>query len=230
VALLFTVGLAALAGLTTSPAPGRGQPADNLEYWLRHARPTTAAYRPPRPPATNPLGAGERFRRRDALPGVVLLSDGTLVPGGIYTTRDKNWEVWVESQKRWRHIPPIVVLSIEAVVVEEGMEKEWRWKEMGSDEKVFTGREKPVRRFQWRFHLIDDSYITGTVKGQPVWVESPTSGKRRGPFILHERSSGKYGQKLHELVYIKKVIISRRAMQEVFKANPPTTRPARARQ
>ncbi|OPX23560.1 MAG: hypothetical protein B1H04_03595 [Planctomycetales bacterium 4484_123] len=223
--LLLVAAFAALAGPAGAPRQGNDQPSSNLEYWLRQAQ-TTTAYKPPRPPATNPLGPADRFRRRDALPGVVVLSDGTVVPGGVYTTRGKNWEVWVEPQKRWRHIPPIVVLGIEAVVVEEGMEKEWRWKEMGSDEKVFTGREKPVRRLRWKFHLIDDSYITGTVKGQPLWVESPLSGKRRGPFILHERSNGKYGQQLHELVYVKKVIISRRAMQEVLKTGPPT-RPAR---
>ncbi|KKL22716.1 hypothetical protein LCGC14_2432670, partial [marine sediment metagenome] len=172
----------------------------------------------PQAPKVNPLGASDRFRRRDALPGVVVLSNGTVIPGGVYTTRDKNWEVWVESEKRWRHIPPILVLSIQAVVVEEAMDNEWRWKEMGSDEKVFTGRKKPIRRFRWRFHLIDGSHVTGNVKGQPVWIE--VDRKTKGPHVLHERSAGKYGQTLTDLVYVKRIVISRRAMEQARRAQP----------
>jgi len=175
-------------------------------------------------PGVNPFGRRDRFRRPDALPGVVILSDGTILPGSVYTTLGKNWEVWSAAEKRWRHIPPILVLSIRAVVVEAGMEKEWRWKEMGSDEKVFTGRTKPIRRFRWRFHLIDDSVITGAVKGQPAWVRSRE--KRHGPFVLHERSAGKYGQTLKDLVHVQRIVISRRAMNEVIRAAPTASTPA----
>jgi len=174
-------------------------------------------------PAANPFGRGPaRTGRRDALPGVVCLSDGTVIPGQVYTTRDKDWQVWVDAEKRWRHVPPILVLSIRAVVVEERMDKEWRWKEMGSDEKVYTGRTRPVRRHRWRFHLIDDSWITGTVKGQPLWIRH--AGRTRGPFVLHERSAGKYGQDLDDLVYVRKVVISRRAMADALDDRAPTTR------
>jgi len=209
-ALVLAVAFAAAVGASQPAGQVGSRPKSNLDYWLRQAgSATTQAL--PQAPATNPFGRRDRFRRGDALPGVVVLSDGRTIPGGIYTTRDKNWEEWVESAKRWRHIHPILVLSISADVIEKGMEKEWRWKEMGSDEKVYTGREKPIRRFLWRFHLIDDSYVTGAVKGQPVWVEA--QGRKRGPFILHERSAGKHGQTLKDLVYLKKLVISRRAMQ-----------------
>lgn len=143
---------------------------------------------------------------------------------GVLCGQDKNWEVYVADTKRWRHIPPILVLSIRAVVVEEGMEKEWRWKEMGRNEKVFTGRSQPIRRFLWRFHLIDDSYVTGAVKGQPLWIE--TRQKRHGPFILHERSKGEFGLSLKDLVYLKRVVISRRAMKEVIQAQSGSSKPA----
>jgi len=228
--------------ISPSPAPAQSQPgqrqgastkpASNLEYWLSHAKPvrkepatttrTTTKNTSSLTPGgdASPANRVNHFRRPDALPGVIILSDGKLLPGGIYTTRDKDWIVYVESEKRWRHIP-ILVLSISAIVVEEGMEKEFRWKEMGRNEKILTGRKKPVRRFLWRLHLIDDSYVTGTIKGQPVWVEQ--SGKRLGPFVLHERQAGKYGQSLNDLVYIKRIIISREAMVKVKKlANQPS--------
>ena len=214
-----------LAAALGALAPGQTdtRPASNLDYWLGRAapdsRPAASAA-----PATNPFGRSGRFRRPDAVPGVAILSDGTVHPGGLYTTRDRNWEVWVESEKRWRHIPPILVLSIRAAVIEEGMDKEWRWKEMGSDEKVFTGRTRPTRRLEWTFHLIDGSYLTGSVKGQPLWVES--AQKRHGPFVLHERSAGNYGQSLKDLVYVKQVVISRRAMQQVLDAPRASSAPA----
>jgi hypothetical protein len=203
------------SGVLSQTNETASKPASNLDYWLNRAEPTTTSQPASRPSETNPFGRTDRFSRSDALPGVVVLSDGKVLPGGVFTTRDKDWEVWSASKKRWRHIPPIVVLSIRAVVVEEGMEKEWRWKEMGRNERVFTGRAKPVRRLLWRFHLIDDSYITGAVKGQPLWVE--TAGKRHGPFVLHERTKGKLDQTLKDLIYVKQVVISRRAMEEVLK-------------
>lgn len=205
--------LVALAALTPAPAGGDGPtsaPAGNLDYWLNRATPATSRAIAAPPPG-DPFGASAAPGRTDALPAVAVFSDGRILAGGLFTTRDRNWEVWVEAEKRWRHIPPILVLGIHAVVVEEAMEKEWRWKEMGSDEKVYTGRTKPIRRFQWRFHLIDDSNVTGSVKGQPVWID--TGGKPHGPFVLHERSDGEHGQTLDDLVYVSKVVISRRAMK-----------------
>jgi len=214
---LAVAGALALAAATVASGPAEGPasaPSSDLDFWLGQAKPTTttAAIRPP--PA-DPFGRGDRFGRGDALPGVVVLSDDEILAGGIHTTRDRNWEVWVESEQRWRHIPPLAVLSVRAVVLEEKMDREWRWKEMGSDEKVDTDRTRPTRRLQWRFHLIDDSHVTGTIKGQPLWVES--AGKRRGPFVLHERSAGKYGQTLKDLIYVKEVVISRRAMERALK-------------
>ena len=220
--------LVALAALTPAPAGGDGPtsaPAGNLDYWLNRATPATSRAIAAPPPG-DPFGASAAPGRTDALPAVAVFSDGRILAGGLFTTRDRNWEVWVEAEKRWRHIPPILVLSIEAVVVEQALEKEWRWKEMGSDEKVFTGRTKPVRRFLWTFHLIDDSTVTGSVKGQPLWVQ--TLSKRHGPFVLHERSAGTYGQSLADLVYVKRVVISRREMARHMnrEGNKASSRPA----
>ncbi|MCK4625244.1 MAG: hypothetical protein KAV00_08035 [Phycisphaerae bacterium] len=214
-ALALVMSLVLASGVSSPPSGSASKPASNLDYWLSQTKPTTTSRPASRPSEVNPFGRTDRFSRSDALPGVVVLSDGKILPGGVFTTRDKDWEVWSALQKRWRHIPPIVVLSIRAVVVEEGMEKEWRWKEMGRNERFYTGRAQPVRRLLWRFHLIDDSYITGAVKGQPLWVES--AGKRHGPFVLHERTKGKLDQTLDDLIYVKQVVISRRAMKETLK-------------
>ena len=215
---MLLAGLA-IAGAVLAQTASR--PGGNMEYWLGQSATATASA--PAGGATASAAAGapgqgisggrspdsEPASRDDALPGALLLSDGRLLPGRLLTTRDRDWEVWVEAEQRWRHIPPVAVLSISAQVIEQGMDKEWRWKEMGSDERVFTGRERPIRRFLWRFRLIDGSVVTGAVKGQPLWVES--GGQRHGPFVLQERSAGQFGQGLDELVYLQKAVISVRA-------------------
>ena len=71
-----------------------------------------------------------------------------------------------------------------------------------------------VRQYRLKLHLIDGSYITGEIKGQPLWVED--GGVKYGPFVLNERSKGEQGQSLKDLVYVKQTIISRRLMQEVL--------------
>ncbi len=191
------------------------KPAGNLEYWFSRAKPTSqpATTKPTGSAAVNPFTPKSGFDREDAIPGVMELSDGRQIAGGVYGTREKPYAVWVEKEKRWRRIPLISVLSITAVVIGERMELEWRWKEMGAPERVYTGRKYPWRRFLWKFHLIDGSYIQGAIKGQPIWVETP--GKTIGPWLLPERSKGPIGTTLKDLVFVKQVIISRKMMEKV---------------
>lgn len=165
----------------------------------------------------SPFRKRSEFHRDDALPGVVELSNGRRIAGGVYTTRDRPWKVWVRAEKRWRRIPPAAVLSISANVVQEEMKLRWRWKGMGEPEKVYTGKSYPFRRFLWRFRLADGSEIIGEVKGQPVWIETPDNipEKNFGPFLLQERQKGNDGQSLRDLVYIRKIVISRRSMENV---------------
>ena len=94
------------------------------------------------------------------------------------------------------------------------MELRWRWKGMGKPEKVFTGKSYPFRRYRWRFRLIDGTVVEGSTKGQPVWVEFRR--KRAGPFVLHERDKGPDDATLKDLLYVKKVVVSRRMMEAVI--------------
>jgi len=215
-----------------SQPAGAGQPAEpagNLDYWLRQAKPVDPAATAPAgdgQEGRNPFTGKDGFRRTDALPGAVEMSDGTQIAGGLYTTVDQPWIIWVEQEKRWRLIPFAAVLSLTAVVVEEKMEQEWRWKAMGVPERVYTGRQYPTRRFLWKLHLVDGSTVTGAIKGQPLWVESPD--QTHGPLILHERSKGQMGQTLADLPYIKKIVVSPRMMQAVLADSQalPASRPA----
>jgi len=205
------------------------QPASDLDYWLSHAKPVEpnqpgATARPAAGSAPGAAATGEApnpfrksdlsFRRGDAMPGVIELSDGNQLPGGLYTTVEKPWIVWSEATKSWRRVDFLTLLSIEAVVEEERMELDWRWKGMGEPEKVYSGKKYPMRRMHWRFKLIDGSVVEGSTKGQPVFVE--LAGKVSGPFILGERMKGQLGQTLEDLVYVRKIVVSRKMMDLVI--------------
>jgi len=210
---------AAVKAPTTRPAPkppAAKKPASNLDMWFKDAPAKADKKTAPLSTGVNPFQRKRTFRREDALPGVAEFSDGRQLPGGLYTTREKDWEVFVEKEKRWRRVPFIVCLSINAVVTEAKMEQQWRWKAMGEPERVYTGKEYPYRRFLWKLHLIDGTYITGALKGQPLWIERLSDGGRDGPFLLHERDKGKEGTKLKDHVYLKRVIVSRRMMEKVL--------------
>jgi hypothetical protein len=219
-ALLGGLALLVHAGQDADP------PATNLDAWLQSARPTSKPTSRPATRPAEPLGQGRNpFTandpaeppRDDVLPGQVELSTGRRVNGWITTTRDKPWLVWVEGDKRFRRIPPAAVLSLTAVVDEEQLLPRWRWKGMGEPEKVYTGQTYPFRRFRWRFRLADGRTMTGSVKGQPIWMQAP-DGERIGPLLLHERQKGKPGQTLDDLPYLRRLVITRRAL-------PPEDRP-----
>jgi hypothetical protein len=220
-AVLLLAGIAPAADKDAEGSkdkPAEAKPTSNLDYWLNQAKPVEEEDDKPAKPESggrNPFrkSAGA-FHRRDALPGVIELSDGRQLPGGLYTTREKPWIVWNEATKSWRRIPFINCLSITAVVEQERMELRWRWKGMGEPERVYTGKKYPLRRLHWRFKLIDGSVVEGATKGQPVFVE--LRGKTTGPFVLHERMKGSDGETLEDLVYIRKIVVSRKMMNAVI--------------
>jgi hypothetical protein len=227
----LTSALRAAGDPNTSSDPNA--PADNLDYWLRQAQPAD----PNAPGVQDPQKARREpaFRRGDALPGAIRLSDGTLLAGGLYTTIARPLAVFVDARKRWRRVPLAAVLSIDAVVTTERMELKWRWKAMGEPEKVYTGEKYPLRKLQWKLRLIDGSTIVGKVKGQPLWIE--TRDGKKGPFIFHDRQKGEIGSEMDELVYLRRLVVSRKMMNaarehldkvtESGEPDRPATRPAR---
>ena len=91
------------------------------------------------PPTIDPFGQAPAARE-DGIPGYIELSDGTVRPGLIYLTRDMRLKVYDEQLQRQREAPLQAVKQIECNVKREWMEREWRFKETTSDEKVYTGR------------------------------------------------------------------------------------------
>ena len=218
--LAFTAASAPAAETQTpdanQPAGAKEKkPASSLDFWLNESTEVKDESAATHAKSTNPFQkTKDVFYRSDAMPGAIELSNGKQLPGGVYTTTEKPWIVWSEATKSWRRIPFVTLLTITAVVEEEREELRWRWKGMGEPERVYTGQKYPWRRMHWKFRLIDGSVVEGSTKGQPVWVE--LRGKVAGPFVLHERMKGQDGQTLDDLVYVKKVVVSRKMMDAVI--------------
>jgi len=153
---------------------------------------------------TNPFGEAEASSgRRDAVPGYVELSTGLKIPGKIYTTRAKRLKVFNVQRQLYEYVPVPAIKRMEAVVEWERLEKEWRFKEAGNPEKIFTGRSYPARQLAWKIVLRNDHEIMGHVLGQPLYVEH--NGKAE-QFLFSKRTKGAIGQTLDDLSYLKSIV------------------------
>lgn len=177
------------------------------------------------PPALNPFGP-RPTDEEESVPGYVEMSDGTVYPGLVHMTRDKRLKIEDAKLERQREIPLRAVQKIECSVLEEWMEKEWKFKELALDEKMYTGRSYPARKYVHTITLKDDRTLTGPLAEiiyVKPYIEKPAPGsKAYSPetpaeprrFILHKRDKGEVGKDLKSLLYVKLVKLGEEALEE----------------
>ncbi|MHC4985759.1 MAG: hypothetical protein ACYTFO_06340 [Planctomycetota bacterium] len=228
VAALVLCCSAWLAAQTTQPA---SPPADNVDYWLDQAEPADGeAVADDGAPAEAATAAPPR-----AVPGVIQFSDDRMLAGRIWTTAGRTLDLYVDPPGRWRRVPLAAALSLTAELIAEALTDETRPAEIGSPDRVYTGRQIPSLAFRWRLRLADGSELVGAIRGQPIWIlampptgddgrTSPPVPLRQGPFILAETVEGPPGASTTELVYVSRVVISARAAETVLRhqASTPT--------
>ena len=181
------------------------------------------------PPALNPFGpppntSSGATQRDDAYPGYVELSNGNVYCGRIYVTRDKRLMINDTSgaMAREREVPLRAVKQIECQLVREWMEREWRFKEMANDEKVYTGRSYPSRLYRHKVMLINGKTIEGDLSGVFYLIPGDAAGKPGAymadvepvRFTLHKRDKGKMGEQLKDLLWVKAVKLGDDAFKE----------------
>jgi hypothetical protein len=173
------------------------------------------------PPPVNPF-APSTAQREDAIPGYIELSDGSIHPGQIYLTRDKRLKIADEQSERQREVPLSAVKQIVCTIKKEWLEKEWKFKELAKDEKMFTGRSYPVREYEHTIRLNDGRTISGGLS-EIVYVEPIDNTAKSGAsrpetkaeqFILNKRNKGEIGEDLHSLVYVKSIKLGKEAYEE----------------
>jgi hypothetical protein len=104
-------------------------------------------------PTTSPITPRTEPVPPDAVQGVLVLSSGDQVEGGIHLTRDASLKFYHTEKKTLLSLRLSELTHIEQQPTVERMEKEWRWLENANDKKVYTGREYPVRELQTILHM-----------------------------------------------------------------------------
>jgi hypothetical protein len=196
-ALLFS-SAALAAGPTTRPTTRPSSDSD-VDWLLGQSKKPTAAKHSD-PPASQPSPFAPA-KDPDVRDGTVTLSNGEKIHGHLSHTREKPVRVWIESQKEYRDIPFKLITSFSANATNEYDEKEWHFKESGSDIKEFTGKSYPVREMTYTLTLVNGQTVTGGVV-EPIYLE-----RREGPytFSLLKRDKGNVGHTLKQLVYVTRI-------------------------
>lgn len=180
------------------------------------------------PPALNPFGTppsgGGAAQRDDAFPGYIEISNGNVYCGRIYVTRDKRLMINDTSgaMTREREVPLRAVKQIDCLLVREWMEREWRFKEMANDEKVYTGRSYPSRLYRHKVALTNGKTIEGDLSGVFYLLPGDAAGKPGSymadvepvRFTLHKRDKGKMGEQLKDLLWVKVIKLGDDAFKE----------------
>jgi len=163
------------------------------------------------PPPFNPFDTTWK-PPRDARRGTIYFSNGKKVSGLIYSTRNKPFRIFDQKLKKSVDVWIPDILTIKAEVEEEFMEAEWRWVEAASDEKVFTGRYYPCRKYRTIITLRKkDKYgrpieFVGHISALIYLLEKDE--KKPQKYELHIRQKGELDEKLEDLIYIRKIDFS----------------------
>ncbi len=175
------------------------------------------------PPALNPFGQ-VKTARDDAIPGYIEMSDGRILVGNVYMTRDKRVRIYDEKMERQRELPLRVITQIQAKMDKEWMEKEWRFQELALDQKLYTGRSYPCRHYTHTVTLKDGKTIIGELA--EVFFVQPIVFKADEPLanrpddsepvrvVLHKRDKGDFGAELKSMKYVKLIKLGKEALEE----------------
>ena len=138
--------------------------------------------------------------------GTVTLSSGEKIPGRVSLTRGQPLLVRVPGHETPLRMWLSQAARIDVVVARKRVEPEWRFKEEGSNEKVYTGRTRPRLEFELKILQRNGKTVEGEIaKGTTVFVDT-AEGKRRKTW-LQPYVHGEYGQTARDVVYVKSVVL-----------------------
>jgi hypothetical protein len=184
---------------------------DELSDLLQSAKPAASApatltspTAPEFKPTSDALGTLQTKAPAGARLGTITLSNSVKLEGRIWTTLDTPLRVWIEETKTYRDVDLALVKTIEVHVLAETMEDDWRWLKEGSDQKVFSGKKYPNVDLAYRFTLLNDQVMEGTVVA-PIYFQD---GAKSRTLALYKHYKGKLDETLKDVVYIKSITLS----------------------
>jgi len=177
--------------------------ADDVMDFLLNNASTKPATRPATLPATRPDApfGDRRARSPEARPGTLILSSDKKIETWLSTTPEKPIRIWDEKDKQYKDVSWELIRSIEAKIVWEREEREWRFKESGSDIKEYSGKAYPAREMQYVVELVNGQKITGGIVA-PVFAWTDEQPQL---FVLNKRTKGEVGMTLKDLIYVKRI-------------------------
>lgn len=171
--------------------------------------------------------------RTDARPGAITMSDGKVTKGLLMFTRGRKLEIFEEARQKWHALDLADISRMDNEVVKEEREREWRFKEGGNDEKVYTGRVFIDHKYRMNITLADGkTKVSGRIRGMSLYVQ-PT-GEEAQRILLHSDYRGQFGGDVKDLVYFKTLVFDaplpdkpgeKPAEKPVEKKDAPPTQP-----
>lgn len=208
--ILFRACIVSSVLILTHVARAQTAPTDPSLDWLMSQAKPAGPTSEPTIQETSPLQTTNK--NTAGRPATLTLGDGTTLRGDVSTTPGKPIRIWDEEAKQYLDLPLSRLALVEAEVVWERDEREWQFKQAGSDEKVYSGKSYPARELVYNVTLNDGMTLRGGIVAPIEYTDSTTG--RSQIFVLHKRDKGPVGQTLAQLVYVKEI-----------KFAAPTTRP-----
>ncbi|MCC6239057.1 MAG: hypothetical protein IT448_01975 [Phycisphaerales bacterium] len=223
--------LVCLSLLSTSAAGQTTQPAsDETMNWLlseaqplpttqpmapASTEPATTAPSPvdPNIEAISPFTSAPTDNSTVSLWAYITFSNDTQISGPVSTTEGKPIRLWDDSRQEYRDIPLNMIQSMQAFVLWQRDQAQWKFTDSGDDAKETTGQTYPARELIYAVTLINGQSLRGGIVA-PLYLQ--IDGRTR-TLVLNKRQKGEIGQTLDELIYLKQVLITH---------GNPTTQPA----
>ncbi len=134
---------------------------------------------------------------------------GRLAEATVEARADLRISFYAPEEREHLSIPFADLAALEVTVLDEGIEREWRWKEGGSNEKIHTGRDYPWRKYGIILEFAHGTRRRGRLdSGFPLTIsyrDAETNERVERKFVVKPRDKGAMGRELKELGYIRRI-------------------------
>jgi len=138
--------------------------------------------------------------------GYVLLSDGSRLEGYIHLTADLPLRIYSRAKKVHVDVAFDEVAEIDVEVEKDTLDREWRWKDAGSTEKVYTDRYYHTHKYVCTLKLKDGADLYGDMNA--VLYFQNAAGEKK--LFIHKFLTGAQGpeNKVPPIVFVQKVVLA----------------------